>query len=151
MKRHAALFRRVCRVYGTWPKALAAAGLAISHRHSSPLLVLRALRDALEGPLKVRHSANPESAGGALLRQLKKGGCRVDSGWRVPGASGKSSPAFGGYIAREKGALMRRLGVIINRCKRRRSVPWELAKALHAAGINANLYFVHHKRLRIER
>jgi hypothetical protein len=49
MKQHAAVFRRACRVYGTWPKALAAAGLEVAQPHSSLLLVLRALRDGMEG------------------------------------------------------------------------------------------------------
>ena len=49
IKQYAALFSAALRIFGSWPKALSAAGLEVPDRtHGGPRGVLRAFRDALQ-------------------------------------------------------------------------------------------------------
>jgi hypothetical protein len=147
MKQHAALFRRACRVYGTWSKALAAAGLPIGHRHSSPLLVLRALGDAMErrsrADIPQRLKAQAEHYFGSLRKAVAalKTDRRLASGWskrKIIATLSRMHRAGKGLTF----AQARRVNSALVSAAEAYFGSW--GKALHAAGINPNLYFVHH-------
>jgi hypothetical protein len=152
LKNHAKLFSAARRQYGSWSTALIAAGInakqASGKLHKSPLGVLRALRDTLE-----RHSADDipevlklqaEHYFGSLrnaIVALKKDR-RLSRGWNKPKIlnilsrmhRSKTGLAF---------AKARRNYPALVRAAENYFGSW--GKALHAAGIDPNLYFVHHK------
>jgi hypothetical protein len=151
MKNYKRVFCGALRLYGTWDKALLATGMATAETHfprMRPLAVLRALRDLLQtgsrdnipGPLR----SQAEYYFGSLRRAIValKKDKRLLRGW--------SKLKIIKVLAR-----MHRSKKNLSYVKARRTQPALVSaaeayfgswgKALYAAGIDPNLYFVHHR------
>jgi hypothetical protein len=149
MKKHAGLFHKALGHYGSWGKALHAAGIAPVKGHfpSIRLAVLRALREALASHSKYDMpqalKSNAEYYFGSLRKAVAalKKDRRLSHGWNKPKILKVLS-------------LMHRSKKDLTYAGARRTVPALVSaaeayfgswgKASFAAGIDPNLYFVHH-------
>ncbi len=145
VKNHPNLFSGTVRQYGSWNKALVAAGITEISRKTR-LVLLRELRDAVESRSNISQALQLEIAYYfGSLRNAKialKTDAKLLSGW--------SKRKIIAVLAQKH-----RSKEILNYAASRREFPALVSaaeayfgswgKALHAAGIDPNLYFVHHK------
>jgi hypothetical protein len=150
MRRHAGLFKKALRQYGSWNKALAVAGIATVKAHfpSVRLVVLRALREHME-----TRSKNAVSPALILQAEYYFGSVR-----KAMSALGKDQRLLRSWSTARILKMLRRLHRAkagLAYAEARRSVPALVSaaetyfgswgRALYAAGIDPNLYFVHHR------
>lgn len=149
MKAHPALFSGALKEFGKWSKALRSFGVPTIQESNTPRLrILRALRDLREShsekkvPPKLKREA--EYYFGSLLKAIaeSKKDRRIVNGW--------SKPKIITILSR-----MHRRNEVVNYSRCRRDLlllvssaqayfgSW--GKALHQAGVDPNLYFVHNK------
>jgi hypothetical protein len=145
MKNHSKLFYGALAVFGSWDKALVAAGITVIPRKTR-LGLLRELREALESRSNILQALRLEldyyfgSLGNA--KTALKTDSKLLSGW----TKRKIITVL---------AQMHRSKEKLNYATGRREFPALVSaaeayfgswgKALYAAGIDPNLYFVHHK------
>lgn len=152
MKNHAKLFSGAIRQYGSWRKALLAAGIAKKQvkgkLYSSRLVLLRALRDALEKHSKedipealrlqaVHYFGSVKNAIIALRSDQ-----RLLRGWSERKIIKVLSQM---HRSKERLAYMRARRDLPALVSAAEAYFGSWGKALYAAGIDPNLYFVHHK------
>jgi hypothetical protein len=144
MKNHQNLFHGALRQYGSWNKALVVAGITVIPRRTR-LGLLRELRDAVESRSEISRELRSEIEYyfGSLrsARAALKTNPKLLSGW--------SKRKIISVIAQ-----MHRSNEKLNYGTGRRDFPALVSaaeayfgswgKALYAAGIDPNLYFVHH-------
>jgi hypothetical protein len=147
MKNHQSLFHAALRHYGSWNKALVAVGINDKGKFgATPLGLLRELREAVEAKVGIPKVLQSELAYYfGSLRKAKlalKTNPRILNGW----SKGKIMAVL---------TQMHRSGKNLSYANTRRKFSSLVSaaeayfdswgKALHAAGIDPNLYFVHHK------
>jgi hypothetical protein len=144
MKNHQNLFSGALRQYGSWDKALRAAGITLISRRTR-LGLLRDLRDAVESGSDISQALRSEleyyfgSLGNAKI--ALKTDARLLSGW-----SQRKIITVLAQMHRSKeklnyGTGRRQFPALVSAAE---AYFGSWGKALHAAGIDPNLYFVHH-------
>jgi hypothetical protein len=150
MKNHGELFARSRRQFHSWTDALIAAGvLEVSFAnklHTSPSIILRALRDALEAKANIPRMLGIQAVFyfGSLHKAfttLRKDQ-RLLRGWsktKIIRVLARMHRAKNGLSH----ADVRRTSPALVSAAEKYFGSW--GKALYAAGIDPNLYFVHHR------
>jgi hypothetical protein len=152
MKNHSKLFYGALTVYGSWSKALFAAGVTKkplpSKLYRSRLSLLRALRDALERhskddiPQALRlHAAHYFGSLGSAMIALKKDQ-RLLRGWSKPKIIAVLSQMHRSKKKLAYATARRHLPALVSAAE---AYFGSWGKALYAAGMEPDLYFVHHK------
>jgi hypothetical protein len=144
MKNHTKFFRAALVVYGSWNKALIAAGFIVIPRRTR-LGLLRELRDAIEARTKISQAlrsqidyyfGNLRSANIALKTDPK-----LLSGWSKRKIITVLAQKHRSKEKLNYGAIRRDFPALISAAEAYFGT-W--GKALYAAGIDPNLYFPHH-------
>ena len=145
MKNHQNLFSGALRQYGSWNKALIAAGITVISRRTR-LSLLRDLRDAVESRSHVSQALRSEIAYYfGSLRNAKialKTDAKLLSGWSKPKIITVIARMHGSKENLNYGTGRREFPALVSAAE---AYFGSWGRALHAAGIDPNLYFVHHK------
>jgi hypothetical protein len=145
MKNHSKLFKGALAVFGSWNKAVTAAGLTVIPRKAR-LCLLRELRDAMESGSSISQALR--SGIGYYFGSLRNAQAALKTDRKL--LSGWSKRKIITVLAqkhrsKEKlnyGAVRREFPALVNAAE---AYFGSWGKALYAAGIDPNLYFVHHK------
>jgi hypothetical protein len=145
MKNHQNLFSGALRQYGSWNKALIAAGITVISRRTR-LSLLRDLRDAVESRSHVSQALRSEIAYYfGSLRNAKialKTDAKLLSGWSKPKIITVIARMHGSKENLNYGTGRREFPALVSAAE---AYFGSWGKALYAAGIDPSLYFVRHK------
>jgi hypothetical protein len=145
MKNYQNLFSGALRQYGSWNKALIAAGITVISRRTRPSL-LRDLRDAVESRSHVSQALRSEIAYYfGSLRNAKialKTDAKLLSGWSRRKIVTVVAQRHRSQEKLDYATGRREFPALVSAAE---AYFGSWGRALHAAGIDPNLYFVHHK------
>jgi hypothetical protein len=151
MKNHPKLFSGALAAYGSWNKALMAAGITAIPRKTR-LGLLRELRDVVESRSKVSRALSSEIEyyfgslrnGQAALKTDRK----LLSGWNKRKIITVLAQKHRSKEKLNYGAVRREFPALVSAAE---AYFGSWGKALYAAGIDPNLYFVHHNGAELRR
>jgi hypothetical protein len=142
---HKKLFSAALRQFGSWEKALVAAGVEIPKYARGRLRILRALDDALHGRSRKDIPEPLKSSAVYYFGSLQKAMVAAKKD-RSTSAKGRITTALSRMHRRKQPliyTIARRDHLPLVRAAEKQFGSW--GKALYAAGIDPNLYYVRHK------